>query len=104
MLHSTISVFQKFNVNSLSLLLTIDLGNPYIQIIQSQKMLASYSAVKFFLNSINLAPFVILHTTLHIALYLYPITLSADLGKLVIKSIAISSYSLVGIGIGYNSL
>jgi hypothetical protein len=67
-------------------------------------MLASCSVVKFFLNSINLAPFVILHTTLYIALYLYSVTLSADLGKLVIKSIAMSSYSLVGISISYNSL
>jgi hypothetical protein len=37
-------------------------------------------------------------------LYLNPITLSTDLGKLVIKSIIISSYSLVGISISYNSL
>jgi hypothetical protein len=53
-------------------------------------MCANCSAVKFFLKGINVASFMNLSTIFSIALYLYPVTSSLDLGKLVIKSIAIS--------------
>ena len=67
-------------------------------------MCANCSTKKFFLKGINLAPFVILQTTLSIALYLNPVTLSADSSKLVTKSIAMSSYSFVSTSISCNSL
>ena len=88
-------VFQKFNVKSLSLSDVIVFGILYSRTILSSKIYTICGAVYVSLNRIRTVYFISLSTITIIELQLMSVVRSFDFSSLTIKSIVMSSYSVV---------
>ena len=93
---SAMSIFQQFNVKSLSLSLIINRGNPLYLIYWSSSIYPRSSAEILLLHSISLVYLVNRSTSTNILLQATFITGSLNTGRPVIKSIIISIHGLSG--------